>query len=245
VAERGPEVSICIPAYRRPDSLAEAIESVLEQTFADLEVIVSDDAGDGEEVARSFADPRVRYHANPSRLGMVGNWEAALGLARGRYVGLLMDDDRLLPEYVSILHGVLEAHREVGIAFSNHEFDHDGVLSARAELIAPGFHRAIAPALVEFNPVAICATLMRREVLAGLLPLPDNHAADFILMMRAALAGVVFYYVARPLMVYRVHPQQLSGQDEFRGHVQCIWDELDIPAGSELDLLRRQQPMWQ
>jgi glycosyltransferase involved in cell wall biosynthesis len=245
VSERGPEVSICIPAYARPAYLKVAIESVLAQTFGDLEVIVSDDGGDGEEVARSFGDPRVRYSANPSRLGMTGNWEAALRLARGRYVGLLMDDDRLLPDYAATLHAVFESQPDVGIAFANHFFDEGGELRRRAELIAPGFHRAILPTLVRFNPVPICATLMRREVLASLLPLPDNHASDFVMMVRAALAGVVFYYVREPLMIYRVHPEQLSSQVEFRDHVRRLWDEFDFMAGSEIDTLRRQSPNWQ
>ncbi|HEY1774787.1 MAG TPA: glycosyltransferase [Solirubrobacteraceae bacterium] len=238
-------MSICIPAYARPEYLRAAIESVLTQTFSDLEVIVSDDSGDGEEVARSFGDARVRYHANPHRLGMVGNWEAALGLARGRYVSLLMDDDRLLPDYVATLRGVLDSRPAVGIAFANHLFDDDGAITARAELIPPGLHRSMLELLVRFNPVPICSTMMRREVLASVLPLPENHAADFVMMMRAALAGVMFYYVSEPLMVYRVHSEQLSGQEEFREHVRRLWDEFDFPEGSEIDVLRRQQPMWQ
>jgi glycosyltransferase involved in cell wall biosynthesis len=246
VAERAPEVSICIPAYGRPGYLREAIESVLAQTFADLEVIISDDGGDdGEELARSFADPRVRYRANPSRLGMSANWEAALTLARGRYVGLLMDDDRLLPSYVAKLRDVLERHAGAGIAFANHYFDHDGVWSARAELISAGWHRSILETLVRHNPVPIAATLMRREVLLQLLPVPDTQAADFVMMARAALAGVAFYYVSEPLMVYRVHPEQLSGRAEFREEINRAWEMLGFAEGSEIDVLRRQLPMWQ
>jgi len=245
VAERGPDVSICIPTYARPDYLRAAIQSVLAQTFTDLEVIVSDDGSDGEEVARSFGDARVRYSANPQRLGMAANWEAALTLARGRYVGLLMDDDLLLPDYLATLCEVFESRPAVGIAFANHFFDENGTLRARDELIPPGFHYAILETLVRYNPVPICATLMRREVMLKLLPLPDNQAADFVMMMRAALAGVVFYYVRDPLMVYRVHPEQLSGQQEFREQVRSIWDEFDFMEGSEIDTLRRQLPMWQ
>lgn len=245
MAEPAPEVSICIPAYARPAYLEAAIESVLAQSFGDLEVVVSDDGHEGEEVARSFGDARVRYSANPTRLGMTGNWEAALSRARGRYVGLLMDDDRLLPEYLAHTRGVLDSRPDVGIVFTNHLFDDGAAVTARPELVAPGYHRAILPTLVRFNPVPICATLMRREVLTKLLPLPDNHASDFVMMMRAALAGVVFYYIAEPLMVYRVHPEQLSGQAEFSEHVRRLWDEFDFMPGSEIDTLRRSQPRWQ
>ena len=244
MSERRPEVSIAIPAYGRPLQLAQAIESVLAQSFDDLELVISDDGGDAEELARSYGDPRVRYLANPTRLGMAANWEAALERSRGRYVGLLMDDDRLLPGYVETLHGVLERHADVGIAFANHLFDRDGELEPRPELIAPGLHRDILLTLVRFNPVPICSTLFRRDVVARLLPLPDTHTADFIMMMRAALARVAFFYVAEPLMIYRVHGEQLSGRPEFRQQVLDMWERFDFPAESEVARVHRETPMW-
>jgi glycosyltransferase involved in cell wall biosynthesis len=242
--ESSPAVSICIPAYARPEYLRQAIESVLDQTFTDIEVVITDDAGDCEHVAESFGDARVRYSANATNLGMARNWEKALTLSRGKYVGLLMDDDRLLPSYVSTLHAVLEANSDVGVAFANHYFDHDGVLSARAELIAPGIYRDMLLELIRHNPVPICSTLMRREVMLGLLPLPDTHAADIIMMARAAVSGAAFYYVTEPLMVYRVHPGQLSARADFREQVLKVWDEFEFAPDSEAERVRREQPIW-
>jgi glycosyl transferase family 2 len=247
VADRpdvAPAVSICIPAHSRPEYLRQAIDSVLRQTFADLELIVSDDAGDAEDVVRSFDDGRVRYSAAPRNRGMARNWEAALALSRGKYVGLLMDDDRLLPGYVATLHAVLEAHPDVGIAFANHYFDDDGAVTPRAELIAPGIHRDMLLTLLRHNPVPICSTLIRRSVMLELVPLPDTDAADIVMMARAALSGVAFYYVTEPLMVYRRHAGQLSGQQGFKDQVAGVWDEFDFPADSEFERTRREQPMW-
>ena len=65
VRDQPPSVSICIPTYSRPAYLHAAIASVLSQSFTDLEVIVSDNAGDAEEVTRGFLDARVRYNVNP------------------------------------------------------------------------------------------------------------------------------------------------------------------------------------
>jgi glycosyltransferase involved in cell wall biosynthesis len=241
---RSPEVSICIPAYARPEYLRQAIASVLDQTFSDLEVVVSDDAGDAEDVARSFDDARVRYRANATNIGMAANWEAALTSSRGKYVGLLMDDDRLLPTYVSTLHNILETDASVGIAFANHYFDNEGVLSARPELIAPGIYRDMLLPILTHNPIPICSALMRRSVMLGLLPVPDSHAADTIMMARAAVAGVAFYYVTEPLMVYRVHEAQLSQRADFREHVLRLWDEFEFAPDSEAERVRREHPMW-
>jgi hypothetical protein len=243
-SDSAPEVSICIPTYSRPEYLRQAIDSVLRQTFADIEVVVSDDAGDAEHVVRSFDDARVHYSATPTRLGMAGNWEAALALSRGRYVGLLMDDDRLLPTYVATLHAVLEAHPDVGIAFANHYFDRDRTLHARPELIEPGIYRDMLLTLIKHNPVPICSTLMRRDVMLGLVPLPDTEAADIVMMARAALSGVAFYYVGEPLMVYRVHAEQLSGRLGFKDQVTDAWGEFDFAPDSEAAVALREQPMW-
>jgi hypothetical protein len=239
-----PAVSICIPAHSRPEFLRQAIDSVLRQTFSDLELIVSDDAGDAEDVVRSFDDVRVRYSAAPRDRGMARNWEAALALSRGKYVGLLMDDDRLLPSCVATLHSVLESHPDVGIAFANHYFDDHGNLTPRAELIAPGVYRDMLLTLLRHNPVPICSTLMRRSVMLDLVPLPDTDAADIVMMARAAKSGVAFYYVAEPLMVYRIHAGQLSGRQGFHDQVAGVWDEFDFPADSEFERTRREQPMW-
>jgi glycosyltransferase involved in cell wall biosynthesis len=65
-----PTVSVCIPAFARPAFLRAAIESVLNQDFDDLELLVGDDSGGLESAL--VPDPRIRYFRNPTRLGMAG-----------------------------------------------------------------------------------------------------------------------------------------------------------------------------
>src|SRR2546425_3765166 len=117
------QVSICIPAYGRPEELGVAIESVLSQDFEELEVVVGDDSGDLEPVVNRFGDPRVRYLRNPRRLGMAGNWNAVLDRADGRLLGLLMDDDRLLPGFVRSTVSQFEEDPSLGVVFTNHLLD--------------------------------------------------------------------------------------------------------------------------
>jgi hypothetical protein len=98
--------------------------------------------------------------------------------------------------------------------------------------------------LLRHNPVPICSTLMRRSVMLNLVPLPDTDSADIVMMARAATAGVAFYYVPEPLMLYRLHAGQLSGHHGFMDQVASVWDEFDFPPDSELERTRREQPMW-
>ena len=95
-----PLVTVTIPMYNNERYIAETIGSVLAQTMDDFELLVYDDhsTDNSLEIARSFSDPRVTVFASERNLGPEGNWNRAIGDARGRYVKLLCADDLLFPE---------------------------------------------------------------------------------------------------------------------------------------------------
>jgi glycosyltransferase involved in cell wall biosynthesis len=115
---------VFIPAYNGGGYLRRCLESVLAQD-ADLEVVIGDDAStdDTLEVARSVADPRVQVHAFPERAGLAGNWNRTLALARGEYVILVGQDDRVDPGWARRLLGALEDHPEADLAFCRRRFE--------------------------------------------------------------------------------------------------------------------------
>lgn len=235
-----PTVSVCIPAYRRPVELGEAISSVLAQTFVDFEVLIGDDSGDLEPVAHAARDPRMRYVKNRSRLGMAANWSSLLDLARGRYRMLLMDDDRICPRFLEQTVAVLDHHSDVGLVFTNHYFDRQGKLAVRRCRLPAGAHRQFLKPLLRFSPVPVSACLFRAEVWDAVRPLPPLLTADVVFHVRAALQGWSFFYLDSPEMVYRVHEGQLSGDEErFRDDGVACWElfEFDDP---ECEALRRQ-----
>src|SRR2546423_11420789 len=94
-------ITIAIPTFNRLRYLKESVASALSQSYPNIEVLVSDDGssdGTGEwcrDLAR--ADTRFRYQRNQKNLGLAGNWNALADGARGEYMMLLGDDDRLLP----------------------------------------------------------------------------------------------------------------------------------------------------
>ena len=96
-----PQVSICIPVYNGERFLFEAIESALKQSFQDFEVVIVDNAStDGtqriiEEIASE--NRRIRFFRNDTNIGIVGNFNACLRHARGKYIKFLCADDLLLP----------------------------------------------------------------------------------------------------------------------------------------------------
>lgn len=91
-----PHVSICIPAYEEPALLARALHSVFKQSFADYEVIVTDDSVSfavEAAISQWLSDPRMKYIRNDGRLGSPENWNRAVEHARGDLIKVLHHDD--------------------------------------------------------------------------------------------------------------------------------------------------------
>jgi len=97
-----PKVSICIPSYNGARFIAQAIESGLAQTMADLEVVVVDDGSTDNtvEIANEYSasDSRVRVYRNAENLGLPGNWDRCRALASGEWVMFLFQDDLFRPD---------------------------------------------------------------------------------------------------------------------------------------------------
>jgi glycosyltransferase involved in cell wall biosynthesis len=102
-------VSICIPTYNGATYLAKTIDSVLAQTFSNFEVLIVDDQSEDDtlEIARSYAarDLRIRLVQNPGNLGLVGNWNRCIELAKGEWIKFIFQDDLLVPECLNKMIG--------------------------------------------------------------------------------------------------------------------------------------------
>lgn len=101
-AERRPAVTIAIPTYNRAAWIEGAVLGALAQTSGNVEVLVSDNASTDETqvVLAQFNDPRLRVVRQERNLGLVGNWNACLAEARGAYIALVPDDDRVNPDFI-------------------------------------------------------------------------------------------------------------------------------------------------
>lgn len=95
-----PTVSVLLPTYKYARYLPQAIESILNQTYSDFELIISDDASeDGSiDILRSYAarDDRIRWHVQSPNLGIGHNWNWCLERASGKFIKYVFGDDYLL-----------------------------------------------------------------------------------------------------------------------------------------------------
>ncbi len=109
-----PYFTIAIPTKNRPDRVGNAVKSLVDQTFADLEVIVCDNSDESDAartaaVVEAFGDPRVRYVRTNGQLSMPDNWDHAIAGARGAYVGILTDRSVFRRDALQVVHTEIES----------------------------------------------------------------------------------------------------------------------------------------
>lgn len=120
-----PLVSICIPNYNNAEFVGEAIQSALDQTYENIEIIVADNQStdDSCDIIQSFnSDRRFNCYLNETNLGMVGNFREVLGKAEGKYITFLCSDDLLKKETIENAVKKLEAFPDCAFAFGNIEY---------------------------------------------------------------------------------------------------------------------------
>jgi hypothetical protein len=233
-----PLVSILIPAYNER-FFPEALASARAQAYPALEILVLDDSP-GEAIGRAVreaSDARVRYARNRERRGFHGNFTACFEQARGEYVKFLNDDDRLLPQCVPVLAGILRINPGVTLATSRRfVIDEAGMRQAdRAATVPLSYVSAFVPGseLANFvlmnmlNLIGEPTTAMFRradlETERGGIFRWDGHdyhcLADLSVWLRLLARGTAFY-CAEGLSEYRVHGGQ--EQASFAGSVSCV-----------------------
>ena len=119
--ENLPLISVVIPTYNYAHYIGEAISSVLQQTFADFELIIVDDNSSDntdEVVAKFLSDNRVSYYKNRNNLGLVGNFNKCLEYAQGKYIKYLLADDKLDPSVLEKMIPVMESNPNISLITS-------------------------------------------------------------------------------------------------------------------------------
>jgi glycosyltransferase involved in cell wall biosynthesis len=198
-----PLVSAIIPVYNGERYLAEALQSIFDQDYRPLEVIVVDDGStDGTAaVARSFD---VRYVYQPNA-GHAAARNAGIAIAKGEFIAPLDADDLWAPNKLSVQIDYLLKHPEVGYAICN-----------QRTILEPGISKPSWVRGDQFSEdtksFGLGALVIRREVLdqVGLFDTTYWHGNDSDWFFRANDAGVQMGYVPETLFYRRVHDSNMS-----------------------------------
>jgi glycosyltransferase involved in cell wall biosynthesis len=217
-----PLVSVCIPVYNPGKHLVPAIESVLQQSLDDFELIVVDDGSvePAQAVVAQFADHRVGYCRNPQNLGLVRNWNRCLELAAGKYVTVFHQDDVMLPDNLAAKASMLEGNPDVGFVHSNIvTIDDDGAVTGGHWApyqppagIQTGWEAYESLAL-RTNYISCPSVMARAECYSALGGFDERlpFTCDMEMWMRIASRYDVGY-LSPPLIANRVHPGQTTNR---------------------------------
>jgi glycosyltransferase involved in cell wall biosynthesis len=241
-------VSVAIRAYRRR-WLAEAVASVLAQSWRDLELVIYDDAGNLGDVVAPFDDGRVRYVRAERKLEASGRFGAAVALCNGKYIGVLDDDDRYERAFVERLVAALDADPRAGIAFCREAMQcGTGSQPVRGRVSGrpAGGGRVENPSHMILGQrwvVAPSAMLMRRAALdaaEAFQPMPDGVAPDVFVSFRMAVTGWEHVFVDEPLVVRRSHDGRIANSIAGAQYAVATWERLRVDD-PELDRIRRRE----
>ena len=242
-----PRVSLGMPVRNGEPYLEQALRSLLAQTFADFELLISDNASTDRtpSICRDYAstDRRVRYHRNEVNVGFGRNQNSVIEASIGEFFLLTHHDDIRSPEYLSRTLAVLEADPSLVVCYTNtRDIDEQG-----RELPRQGVHlRMDSPdPRVRFRDIIrldhICEPgfgLTRNDVLQR-TGLHGNYAdSDRVLLAELALHGR-FHRIPEFLFFRRAHAQQSTAIAPDR-QARTVWfnpaygDQLIFPHFREL-----------
>jgi hypothetical protein len=208
-----PRVSVVMPVHNGGPYLEPAVDSILGQTFTDLELVIIDDGSTDStaQVLRRYqmSDPRVRVH-HQEKTGLVVSLNRGCGEARAAYIARMDADDVAFPDRLMRQLELLDRHPQVALVGSAVvRIDEAGREIKRN--ICPTSHAEIVRALAEYNCFTHSTVMLRADVLAAVGGYREAylHAEDYDLWLRLS-ERYELANLGDPLVYYRVYTDQVS-----------------------------------
>lgn len=214
-----PLVSVVMPAFNAEQYIQESIQSILSQSFSNLELIIIDDASTDNTVLvvskMALNDSRIRLHQNQVNLGIAGNRNKGLSFATGKYLAWQDADDISESYRLGLQVHFMEKHPEVGMMGGSIQlFNDSGNLGVRRY---PLLDKLIRQAIFKFSPIAQPAAMIRIDALkkVGSYDLDFPPAEDLDMTFRI---GIHYQLANIPevLVRYRVSAFSATSKSQMR-----------------------------
>jgi len=231
-------ISIILPVYNGERYLKQAIQSCLNQTYNNLELIIVDDASTDNSltIAREFEnnDDRIKIYFNEKNLSLPGSLNIGHKHAKGLFITWTSDDNILKPDFLSSLYMSL-IQENCDVVFSNYDILWaDGILK-RQHITGP------LPNLL-FGNIIGASFLYKRKVFEKLSGYAENLflVEDYHFFLRASL-NFNFYHLDKNLYQYRLHQNSLTGKiqrnkkykEKFENSLIVMFKDLEINLKDE------------
>jgi len=206
-----PLVTVSMPAFNSERYLREAIQSILEQTYTNFELLILDDGStDGtRKIIESFTDPRIIPILFEANQGLISARNEIAQRAKGKYIALMDADDKAFPSRLEAQVRFLESGK-ADICGGAHIslFQDTGRRKKSKERYTDSDIKAL---LTTYCPISNPCVMAGAEVFKRFPYLASNqHAEDYCLWIEAAMAGYSFANLKDELILYRIHSSQIS-----------------------------------
>jgi len=246
-----PLVSICVPTYNAAKTVKQTLESVLNQTYRNIEVIIVDNAStdDTLSVVREINDPRIRIYCNKTNIGAERNFSKCVHLANGEYTAIFHADDLYMPDMVQKQVQAFQDNPTIGAVFTMAKLiNNRGKVIGRATLPSElrnkevfQFPEVFVAILSNLNFLVCPSAMVKGELYKQLVPFDVEHfgtSADLDMWLRI-LQTCPIAILDEPLMEHRVSSAQGSYTTRYlRTELADFFKVMDHYLGSESSALR-------
>lgn len=209
-----PQISVILPAYNAEKYLHEAIDSILNQTYTNFELIILNDGSTDktEEIILSYSDPRIRYIKNEQNIRLIRTLNKGIELARGKYIARMDADDISLPNRFQVEYDFMERNPDISVCSSKiyHLFSSNKIVKGH-------YYPCESPIACCFcsifrTPLSHPASFFRAEILKKYrYDTSDGalHIEAFVLWGNLALANEKMAVINERLLYYRDNDQSI------------------------------------
>jgi glycosyltransferase involved in cell wall biosynthesis len=249
-------ISICIPVFNGEDYIEESIDSILNQTENNFELIIADNCSTDStvDIVNNYDDPRLKLHRNDSNYGIFGNFNKCIEYSKGDYIVILPHDDLIEPTMLECFSKVLNENKKCGLVYSsNYQVNAQSekinfILSQPKNKLMD--NREAFELFIQTCPIQTC--MVRRDVYKniGLFVLDLPFTGDINMWCRVALAGYEVMYIKDPQNSIRVHEDQTTKRiyddGEYGSQIlKCYQKVFElVPKTSKLYSLRSTAAIW-
>lgn len=220
--KQAPTLSLCIPSYNRADDIIQVLKDLQKQTVAPYEIVINDDCSDERDVKKIKAFlktmPSVKWYANKKNKRLAGNCNEAVKRAKGEYVALVNNDDRVSPRYVEEIMAAIQTYpgfnaymtnaigitEEKALAGDYRLYRSDSVIAKKTgirHLFAYSFFNLISISGAAFYKTAYIQKVLFDET--------RGNEADLDFAMKM-LATIDIMYVDKAIYFVRMHSESTS-----------------------------------
>lgn len=229
-----PLVSIVIPTYNRADLISKAIQSVIDQSYKNWELIVVDNYSDDntKEVIEAFNDDRILMLFTPRTGSVAASRNLGVSYSKGEWIAFLDSDDWWFPNKLECVHNVIQKQPDLiyhDLQIVTLDGTSLGRKSTRSRKLKDPLYLDL---LLNGNDIALSSVVVRRQIFLEVNGMNESPAffavEDYDTWLRIAQITHKFVYVAKVLGAYRLHDGNIGKINNFKYLSKALKNHLDL-----------------